>query len=87
MERWYQVVALSLGGVVGVNALLAWGRHQPLDGPSISLGDVHDQCFRVVRHRPRIGGSGTLAAAFSERPSPGCGRFSGGIHDVFVVHV
>ena len=54
---------------------------------SISVGDVHDQCFGIVRDRALVGASGTLAAAVSQRPSSGCGRFSGGIHDVFVVHV
>ncbi len=84
MEKWYQVVALSVGGVLGVNArywlgvvINRWA------GGAISLGNVHDQHFRIVRDRAFVCAAGSLDAT-SARPAVGGGRVPGRIHNVFV---
>ena len=52
MDKLSQVVALSIGGVLGVNcALLVRPLGQPLGESGVSMADFPDQCIGFVRDR------------------------------------
>ena len=66
VETWIRVAALSIGGVLGVNARFWLGvAINSIRELSVPLGNIHHQCHRLVCDRRLHGRPGTLAS-----PSP-----------------
>ena len=68
METWYQIAALSVGGVLGVNARYWLGvLINRWAGSAVPVVDIYDQCHRFICNRALYCFSGTLVSACAAR--------------------